>query len=286
MGPAGVSAPFPRRFCRQLGGLDSRRKGAESQTSPPEFASGAPGDRRGRPCGNIRTGRVRPAKPPAEGKPHRPQFLENQAPVGREKPLTATQILRAGNAQIIFRYASPIAGSGESGPMDLGGAERSRSPSAASPAILWFLSHRWERNSPPGRRNSPSRSGSAGRLDVAQRRGAYAPKGKRSRPLTPDPAVPGPPAPASTVPHFCSAFLPEACLSRFRGPGFFESSGGVNPPSGKVRLRRTLGRRTAAGRLRAQRQAESSAHSRSSCPRASSARFDSSAFLFRLPLTR
>ena len=40
-------------------------------------------------------------------------------------------------------------GSGESGPMDLGGAKRSRSPSAASPAILWFLSHRWERNSPP-----------------------------------------------------------------------------------------------------------------------------------------
>ena len=47
--------------------------------------------------------------------------------------------------------------------MDLGGAKRSRSPSAASPAILkvncpegaregglghWFLSHRWERNSP------------------------------------------------------------------------------------------------------------------------------------------
>ena len=151
MGPAGVSA----LFCRQLGGLDSRRKGAESQTSPPEFASGAPGDRRGRPCGNIRTGRVRPAKPGAEGKSHRPQFLENQAPVGREEPLTATQILRAGNAQIIFRYASPAMGSGESGPMDLGGAERSRSPSAASPAILWFLSHRWERNSPPGRRNSP-----------------------------------------------------------------------------------------------------------------------------------
>ena len=43
-------------------------------------------------------------------------------------------------------------GAGESGPMDLGGAKRSRSPSAASPAILWFLSHRWERNSPPALR--------------------------------------------------------------------------------------------------------------------------------------
>ena len=48
-------------------------------------------------------------------------------------------------------------GSGESGPMDLGGAKRSRSPSAASPAILWFLSHRWERNSPPAGGETPLR---------------------------------------------------------------------------------------------------------------------------------
>ena len=41
--------------------------------------------------------------------------------------------------------------------MDLGGAKRSRSPSAASPAILWFLSHRWERNSPPAGGETPLR---------------------------------------------------------------------------------------------------------------------------------
>ena len=56
--------------------------------------------------------------------------------------------------------------------MDLGGAKRSRSPSAASPAILkvncpegaregglghWFLSHRWERNSPPAGGEIPLR---------------------------------------------------------------------------------------------------------------------------------
>ena len=104
----------------------------------------------------IRTGSVSPAKPGAEGNPHRPQFWENQAPVGREQPLTATQILRAGSPVKSDRYGSSVTGSGESGPMDLGGAERSRSPSAASPAILCFLSHRWERNSPPGRRNFPA----------------------------------------------------------------------------------------------------------------------------------
>ena len=67
---------------------------------------------------------------------------------------------------------TPVTGSGESGPMDLGGAKRSRSPSAASPAILkvncpegaregglghWFLSHRWERNSPPAGGETPLR---------------------------------------------------------------------------------------------------------------------------------
>ena len=32
---------------------------------------------------------------------------------------------------------TPVMGSGESSPMDLGGAKRSRSPSAASPAAFW-----------------------------------------------------------------------------------------------------------------------------------------------------
>ena len=123
----------------------------------------------------IRTGSVSPAKPGAEGDPHQPQFLENQAPVGREKPLTATQILRAGSIVKSDRYASSVTGSGESGPMDLGGAERSRSPSAASPAILWFLSHRWERNSPPGRRNGPPKRLRSHQLQLSQ--GLQGPRG-------------------------------------------------------------------------------------------------------------
>src|SRR5699024_11447230 len=40
-------------------------------------------------------------------------------------------------------------GSGESGPMDLGGAKRSRSPSAASPVAFWLLCRHGQSNSPP-----------------------------------------------------------------------------------------------------------------------------------------
>ena len=173
----------------------------------PWKGEGFAGDRKGRPYGITRAGSVGSSKPGAEVEPHQLQFLSRQGPVARREfrhPLKfcAPEISR------LLQGVTPVMGSGESGPMDLGGAKRSRSPSAASPAILWFLSHRRERNSPPGRRNSPpQRSGSAGRLDAARRRGAYAPKGKRSRPLTPDPAVPGPPGPAWTVPHFCSACL-------------------------------------------------------------------------------
>ena len=44
-----------------------------------------------------------------------------------------------------------VMGSWKAVPMDLGEAKRSRSPSAASPAILWFLSHRWKETRPAGR---------------------------------------------------------------------------------------------------------------------------------------
>ena len=54
-----------------------------------------------------------------------------------------------------FQGVTPVTGSGESGPMDLGKAQRSRSPSAASPAILWLLSQQWESN--PHRRAELSR---------------------------------------------------------------------------------------------------------------------------------
>ena len=40
-------------------------------------------------------------------------------------------------------------GAGESGPMDLGGVKRSRSPSAASPAAFCLLCRRGQSRSPP-----------------------------------------------------------------------------------------------------------------------------------------
>src|SRR5699024_3536217 len=49
-------------------------------------------------------------------------------------------------------------GSGESGPMDLGGAKRSRSPSAASPVAFWLLCRHGQSNSPPERRNIPAQT--------------------------------------------------------------------------------------------------------------------------------
>ena len=77
------------------------------------------------------------AKPGAAVGPHQQQFWNSQAPVGRIGPQKVTQILRAGNIAKPNKYASPVMGSGESGPMDLGRAKRSRSPSAASPAAFW-----------------------------------------------------------------------------------------------------------------------------------------------------
>ena len=76
------------------------------------------------------------AKPGAAVGPHQQQFWNSQAPVGRIGPQKVTQILRAGNIAKPNKYASPVMGSGESGPMDLGRAKRSRSPSAASPAVF------------------------------------------------------------------------------------------------------------------------------------------------------
>ena len=65
--------------------------------------------------------------------PHQRQFLQTQGPVARKESRKATQILRAGNSPPPYRYAFPVMGSGESSPMDLGEAKRSRSTSAASP---------------------------------------------------------------------------------------------------------------------------------------------------------
>ena len=94
---------------------------------------------RGAPWGSRQncTGSVGSAKAGAAVETLRLQFLQTQGPVARENTRTATQILRAGNSPPPYRYASPVMGSGESSPMDLGEAKRSRSPSDASPAAFW-----------------------------------------------------------------------------------------------------------------------------------------------------
>ena len=99
-------------------------------------------------------------------------FLPRQAPVGRKETWAATQILRAGNLFLSLRYASPVMGVQGPTPLvkgrwpkargDRDGRHGGRGGKAvpadcAHPlAVLWFLSARAERNSPPGRRNPPA----------------------------------------------------------------------------------------------------------------------------------
>ena len=76
-------------------------------------------------------------------------FPKTQGPVARKKSQKATQILRAGNFLPTPRGNPRKWGSGESSPMDLGGAKRSRSPSAASPVAFCLLFRHGKRRSPP-----------------------------------------------------------------------------------------------------------------------------------------
>ena len=52
---------------------------------PPGFAPGTPGDREGRPYGDIRTGSVGSANSGAELEAHRKQILQTQGPVARRE---------------------------------------------------------------------------------------------------------------------------------------------------------------------------------------------------------
>ena len=148
---------------------------------PPRFARHLPlkgkaeGDRKGRPYGGMRTGSVCSVKPGAEQKPHRLKFWGSQGPVAREETQIATQILRAGNFTQPCRYASPVMGDRGPTPLVKGRWPKARgdregeyghgvSILSRPPAILWFLSHRWERNSPPagGEISPPKQQISAG----------------------------------------------------------------------------------------------------------------------------
>ena len=115
----------------------------------------------------IRTGSVGSSKPGAEIEPHQRQFLHTQGPVARREFRPITQILRAENFAELFRRASPVTGTGGKANMGTLVPILSRPP-----AILkvncpegaregglghWFLSHRWERNSPPAGGETPLR---------------------------------------------------------------------------------------------------------------------------------
>ena len=63
--------------------------------------------------------------------------------MARSKTLEATQILRAGNFAEPIKNASLVMGDRGKAVLWARSARRPRPP-----AILWFLSHRWERNSP------------------------------------------------------------------------------------------------------------------------------------------
>ena len=83
---------------------------------------------------DIRTRTVSSESPGAGLEPYQFQFLQTQGPCGPGiKSIHAHRSPRAGNFLTPERGNLRNGGPGESSPMDLGGAKRSRSPSAASP---------------------------------------------------------------------------------------------------------------------------------------------------------
>ena len=98
----------------------------------------------------IRTGGVGSANPGAVRKPQQNQILHTQGPVARKKTQAITPDFARRNHGSTNQEGAPRKkGSGESGPMDLGGAQRSRSPLAASPGAFWLLCRHGQSNSPP-----------------------------------------------------------------------------------------------------------------------------------------
>ena len=89
-------------------------------------------------------------KPRRVRKPQQNQILHTQGPVARKKTQASTPDFARRNHGSTNQEGVPRKrGSGESGPMDLGGAQRSRSPLAASPGAFWLLCRHGQSNSPP-----------------------------------------------------------------------------------------------------------------------------------------
>ena len=89
-------------------------------------------------------------KPRRVRKPQQNQILHTQGPVARKKTQASTPDFARRNHGSTNQEGVPRKkGAGESGPMDLGGAQRSRSPLAASPGAFWLLCRHGQSNSPP-----------------------------------------------------------------------------------------------------------------------------------------
>ena len=102
------------------------------------------------PGGRFEIGSVGSANPGAVRKPQQNQILHTQGPVARKKTQASTPDFARRNHGSTNQEGVPRKkGSGESGPMDLGGAQRSRSPLAASPGAFWLLCRHGQSNSPP-----------------------------------------------------------------------------------------------------------------------------------------
>ena len=144
-------------------------------------------------------------------------FPQTQGPVARREFRTSIRFC-APEGFCLAKGVTPVMGDRGKAVLWARSARRPRPP-----AILWFLSHRWERNSP--RRAKPSRRPQAAKSPCEERNrsiiapssapvcalGHLPPRGKALKgggdppAIRRDPASPRPPRPAWTARHFCSA---------------------------------------------------------------------------------
>ena len=147
-----VSGPYERtgRFCIYRRGGCPHPPALEGA---PFLGHGLPDAPFRLPAKRRRGGTLgRPPYPTAQLGPHRNKgaFKKGSARRGKSSQLSHPRLCVNRKARLI---GAPVKmGSGVSGPMG------TKCPSAASPAILWVLSHRWERTSPPQRRNPPQQA--------------------------------------------------------------------------------------------------------------------------------
>ena len=128
----------------------------------------------GRPYGGKRTEGVGSAKVGAEGEPHQNQILQTQGLVARRGFRVSLRFC-APEGFCLLQGITPVMGDRGPTPPVRGRCREATeggrvgeyghevSILSRPPAILWFLSHRWERNSPPA----------GGEIPPCERRNAF-----------------------------------------------------------------------------------------------------------------